>query len=119
MIPTFPVIELIDRYAIAIVKLQRTDDNHDEYMFYHEQIEKYDLRRVNDSIQELINTHHDIWNLEKELKSGKEDEVGLEELGRRAIAIRDHNNRRVALKNSIAELLGCRIREKKVEHLSE
>ena len=60
-----------------------------------------------------------IWNLEAELKTGRETELALEEIGRRAIAIRDHNNTRIALKNTMAEKLNCPVREIKKEHLSE
>jgi len=42
----------------------------------------------------------------------------LEEIGRRAIAIRDWNNKRLVLKNSAAELLKCDVREIKKDHLS-
>jgi predicted mannosyl-3-phosphoglycerate phosphatase (HAD superfamily) len=61
----------------------------------------------------------DIWDLEKELKTGTEQDLPLEEIGRRAIAIRNKNSERVKIKNSIAELLDCPIREFKRDHLSE
>jgi len=53
------------------------------------------------------------------LKAGREQELPLEEIGRRAIAIRDHNNRRIAIKNALAEQLECPVREIKRDHLSE
>jgi hypothetical protein len=43
----------------------------------------------------------------------------MDEIGRRAIAIRDLNNKRITLKNSMAEKLKCNIREIKHDHLSE
>jgi hypothetical protein len=57
--------------------------------------------------------------LEKELKSGRENELPLEEIGRRAIKIRDWNNKRVSIKNAMAEKLSCPVREIKKDHLSE
>ena len=58
-------------------------------------------------------------NTKHELKSGREDKLSLEEIGHRAIAIRDWNNKRITVKNKIAELLGCSVKEIKKEHLSE
>ena len=48
-----------------------------------------------------------------------EDQLELAEIGRRAIEIRDWNNKRVKLKNTIAEKLGCVVREIKKDHASE
>ena len=39
--------------------------------------------------------------------------------GRRAILIRNWNNKRIAIKNSLAEILNCPVREIKQDHLSE
>lgn len=116
----FPIIELVDRYAIASVKHKRTDGaNQDELDFYHHQIEQMDLSAVTQQLEQLENIHNEIWELEKELKSGREHELPLEEIGRRAIMIRNKNNQRIVLKNSIAETLGCAVREIKRDHLSE
>jgi hypothetical protein len=43
----------------------------------------------------------------------------LDEIGRRAIAIRDENNRRITYKNEIAEIFGLKLREIKTDHLSD
>jgi hypothetical protein len=45
--------------------------------------------------------------------------LDLAEIGRRAIAIRDWNNKRITYKNSIAELFGLELREIKTDHLSD
>jgi hypothetical protein len=66
-----------------------------------------------------VAVHNTIWDLESELKTGREAELPLEEIGRRAIAIRDHNNERIRIKNAIAERLECPVREIKQDHLSE
>ena len=63
--------------------------------------------------------HRQIWNLEWQLKTGVEDQLSLEEIGRRAIAIRDWNNRRISYKNSIAAVFGLKLREIKTDHLSD
>ena len=119
MTPKFPIIELIDRLAIAEVKFQRTGANKEELLWYKDQALQVDLDKIVNEYQDLKRIHNEIWNLEAELKSGHEADLALEEIGRRAIAIRDHNNKRVALKNAIAEKLECPVREIKKDHLSQ
>ena len=115
----FPVIELFDRLAIAEVKWQRTQSNQDELDWYNNQIIDYNIDSVRPEFEELKSIHNTIWELESQLKSGKEQELDLSEIGRRAILIRDWNNKRVQLKNKIAEILACPVREIKRDHLSE
>ena len=119
MNPIFPIIELVDRLAIAEVKFQRTGANEEELAWYKNQALNIDLASIVNEYEELKRIHNQIWELESELKTGREAELELAEIGRRAIAIRDHNNKRVALKNVIAEKLDCPVREIKKDHLSE
>jgi uncharacterized protein YdcH (DUF465 family) len=76
-----------------------------------------------DSIQphiaKLMQIHNLIWELEKELKSGQEQLLPLEEIGRRAISIRNLNNKRIQLKNTMASMLNCPVREIKQDHVSQ
>jgi hypothetical protein len=117
---TFPVIELFDRLAIADVKFKRTGGaNAEELTWYMNQAVAYDMEKIQDLYINLVGIHNEIWELESLLKTGREQELGLEEIGRRAIAIRDHNNKRIAVKNAIAERLECAVREIKQDHLSE
>jgi DNA polymerase III delta prime subunit len=116
---TFPIIELIDRLAIAEIKFQRTRANKEELMWYKDQALHLDFSKIVAEYEDLKRIHNEIWNLEAELKTGREAELALEEIGRRAIAIRDHNNKRVALKNLIAKKLDCPVREIKKDHLSQ
>jgi DNA polymerase III delta prime subunit len=118
MNPIFPIIELIDRLAIAEVKFKRTNANKEELEWYTRQSLNINLHKVVNEYEDLKRIHNQIWDLESELKTGKEAELSLEEIGRRAIAIRDHNNKRITLKNTIAEILGCTVREIKKDHLS-
>ena len=118
MNPIFPIIELVDRLAIAEVKFQRTKANEEELLWYINQSLRIDLTQIVNEYEDLKRIHNEIWELEAELKTGREAELSLEEIGRRAIAIRDHNNRRIRLKNSMAEKLNCSVREIKKDHLS-
>ncbi len=119
MTPVFPIIELVDRLAIAEVKFKRTKANEEELLWYMNEAIRIDLTEIVAEYEDLKRIHNEIWELEAELKTGREAELSLEEIGRRAIAIRDHNNKRVALKNTMAEKLNCSVREIKKDHLSE
>ena len=119
MNPIFPVIELVDRLAIAEVKFKRTKANEEELLWYMNQALRIDISVIVEEYEQLKEIHNKIWELEGLLKTGRESELSLEEIGRRAIAIRDHNNKRVALKNVMAEKLNCPVREIKRDHLSE
>ena len=122
-----PELELIDRLCIARVKYERTDKgNQDELDWYESryqelklQLTDFQKQTLEFNIGEITNIHNQIWNLEWQLKSGVEQLLPLDEIGRRAIAIRDWNNRRITYKNSIAELFGFQLREIKTDHLSD
>ncbi len=121
-----PELELIDRLCIARVKYERTTGgNQDELDWYEAQYQQLvadltadQIVQLNSDIEEITKIHNQIWNLEWQLKSGVEHLLPLDEIGRRAIAIRDWNNRRISYKNSIAELFGLKLREIKTDHLS-
>ena len=113
----FPTIELYDRLAIAELKWEKTGANKEELEWYQGQLTvPEDLK---DLFNELKHIHSLIWSLEWELKTGQEEKLELAEIGRRAIAIRDMNNKRIAFKNTIAEKLNDPVREIKQDHLSE
>jgi len=118
MTPQFPVIELLDRLTIAKVKHRRMG-NELEVEYYQCQANNLNLHKVKQQLQDLETIHDTIWELEKELKNGCEQQLSLEEIGRRAIKIRDWNNKRVAIKNQMATILDCPILEIKRDHLSE
>ena len=119
MTPIFPIIELVDRLAIAEIKFKRTKANEEELLWYMNEAIRIDLTQIVDEYEDLKHIHNAIWELEAELKTGREAELSLEEIGRRAIAIRDYNNKRVKLKNAMAEKLNCPVREIKKDHLSQ
>jgi len=116
---TFPVGELFDRYIIAHIKFEKTQENQIEVDFYSQQALKFDLSLVKHELNQLKCLHLEMWELEKELKSGNEMSLTLEEIGRRAIAVRDKNRERIRVKNIIAEKLGCPVIEFKRDHQSE
>jgi len=115
----FPAIELIDRYAIALVKFEKTNANPDELKFYVEQLQHIPQDIVESYAQELVKIHKEIWSLESELKTFNEQNLSLEEIGRRAIIIRNWNAKRIEIKNKFAVAVNCTVKEVKVSHLSQ
>lgn len=115
----FPIIELVDRLVIAKVKWKRTQLNKEELDWYQGQMSNFDISKISQELIELGHIHNSIWNLEAELKSNQEQKLSLEEIGRRAIEIRNLNSQRVKLKNQMAEMLNCKVREIKKDHLSQ
>jgi transposase len=122
-----PELELIDRLCIARIKYERTGaNNQDELDWYEARYQEMQAQLSNAqcdtleyNIAEITRIHNQIWDLEWQLKSGVEQMLTLDEIGRRAIAIRDWNNKRITYKNSIAELFGLQLREIKTDHLSD
>jgi hypothetical protein len=116
-----PVLELIDRLCIARVKHQRTNGaNQVELDWYEERYRRLpQSAELEFNIKAMTAIHNAIWELEWQLKSGVEEQLPLEEIGRRAIRIRDYNNKRISFKNSIADLMGDSVKEVKHDHLSD
>jgi len=76
------------------------------------------LESVADLIDRLCIANIKISILESDIRKGKEDELGLEEVGRRALQIRDINKERVALKNTLKEIFMDGFKDIKVKHRS-
>lgn len=69
----------------------------------------------------LAQMNFEIWNLENALRRGDKDvidELGYEEIGKRAIQIRDYNKKRVKYKNDINHLVDG-FTEFKTKHRSQ
>ena len=116
-----PELELIDRLCIARIKWERTNGANQKELSWYE-LAFHPLSAtpgILDIVKDLTEIHNHIWDLEWQLKSGVEEQLSLEEIGRRAIAIRDYNNKRIALKNSASKLLNSTVREIKQDHLSQ
>jgi hypothetical protein len=116
-----PALELIDRLCISRIKYNRTQgQNQIELDWYEDQWKKIQCSpEIEQIITDLTQIHNNIWDLESELKSGVEQHLSLEEIGRRAIKIRNENSKRIALKNKAATLLNHPVREIKMNHLSD
>ena len=120
---TYPVSEVIDRISICRLKVERIgepqckkeleylEQHLGSYSFLNLDFEKY-LRR-------LYDINGKIWDLEADIRKGKDDGLGLDEIGRRAILVRDYNKIRVSIKNEIIRETKMGFEDVKVNHISE
>ena len=115
----FPIGELLDRLVIAELKAEKLGTNTKELDWYQDAVKSFDLESIQQELYELRKAHEAIWNLECLLKSGLENQVSLEEIGRRAIKIRNLNGERIIIKNTISKKLKCDVIEIKKDHISE
>lgn len=117
--------EFFDRLTIVMRKARYLPDEKDRlsYRLKHNQM----VDAIPDSlptevcrkILELVEVNSEIWWLEADIRKGKEGQLGEAEVGRRAIAIREINGRRIQLVNEINELYGIQEKEVKADHVSQ
>lgn len=111
----FPVIEIVDRYTISVVKYEKTQKaNLEELEFYTAQMQEAGISLDHPLIKQLIEHHKYVWSLEDDFKKAKIDSLPLDEIGRRALHIRDIGYIRLELKNKLAELFNDPVREIKL-----
>lgn len=103
----FPIVELVDRYAISVVKSSETGGaNKDEVAFYYDELKRANINPHHKLICDLVKHHAYVWSLENKFKNGQVDSLPLDEIGRIAIAVRDQGRERSRLKNALADLYG-------------
>ena len=106
-----PICELCDRLTIAQLKLDRLPDEEIDKAGLQKQIEYYEsgINEKNKGLLDLLLKLHKVnglmWDAEYAIRKGLDADLGLEEIGRRAIHIRDLNRDRVAIKNEITVLV--------------
>ena len=127
----YPLDELLDKSSIIRLKFERIPDLEDrskwisEIMDYSIAIGEYigegicNQEQTNDWFKRLYETNKRIWDLEAAIRQGKEGEIGLEEVGRRAIEIRNINGERVGIKREIVSVIGRGYKDIKINHASE
>lgn len=112
--------DVVDRWTIAYLKSTiGGEDCIDEINAYIDHCSQYDQKTVTTAWKELHVHNWDIWKLESDIRKGKEGELGLEEVGRRALAIRDHNKLRVAVVNRLNAYFKEGFQIVKVNHASK
>lgn len=114
--------ELADKYAILRLKRDRLPQDkallrelEEVTCAIHEEQGNYEQAQILRTKLYVVNGQ--IWDLEAEIRAGNDGSITLEEIGRRALAIRNFNKGRVALKNQMNDLFGAP-KEIKVDHAS-
>lgn len=106
-----PICELCDRLTIAELKKKNLPDSEidkaqlqKQIEYYAKGIDPYDINLRN-LIFDLSEVNAKMWEAEHAIRKGLDEKLGMEEIGRRAIRIRNLNKQRVAIKNEITELV--------------
>lgn len=115
--------EFIDRISIQLHKVQKIGP--ESYPEFVKLVEELLLETPSENFEEVIkglrklyDINGEIWKLESDLRQGKEKKLGLREVGKRAILIRDKNNKRIAEQNRLIEIFGG-FKNIKKDHASE
>ena len=107
-----PISELCDRLTIAQLKMERLGDDEIDKKELQKQIKYYesgvdmDWPRLVSLVIDLHKINGQMWDAEYAIRKGLDNDLGLEEIGRRALKIRDLNRVRVSVKNEITEIVG-------------
>jgi hypothetical protein len=119
----YPVSEILDRLSIVSLKVERIGEPHllKEKEDLLSALSEYGrtVKIEQAWLSELYEINGQIWDLESDIRAGKEKLLELDEVGRRAIAIRDLNKVRVGIKNKITEATKTGYIDVKVNHGSE
>ncbi len=111
IIPT-PLSEVADRFTIAKLKLERLPDSESPREERQRQVDYYDagllwgVESFVILVEQLYAINGLMWDAEFAIRQGQDEGLGLEEIGRRALHIRDLNKQRMAIKNEIVEKTG-------------
>lgn len=115
--------EVMDKLSILTRKIFfGEEDAYKEYTYLTECLDKLKLPMSGQLIAVIIKLtqmNFEIWNRENELRKGGESKFEQDEIGRRAIEIRNFNRKRVRYKNEINRLTSMGFREFKVKHRSQ
>ena len=113
-----PISEIADRYSIVLLKSERIEgvDLSLELATYKHELQGY--KDAGEFIKRLYDINKEIWDLESDIRKGKEKTLGLEEVGRRAILIREKNKMRVSIKNEMVDRFDEGFKDIKMNHAS-
>jgi hypothetical protein len=94
------IVELIDRYVIALLKHEKTQSNKEELEFYHKQAFQFDLKSIEFELNELYYAHAQVWDLKDRIRSDRE-KLNFEEIGKMAVDISNLDIQRESIKKTI------------------
>jgi hypothetical protein len=101
--PIYNLGDVVDKLSILSMKIYFGDEaSISEHRYLEKCLDGYKLNgKIVTNALRLMFMNRLIWELENEMRNGGEDRLGLEEVGRRAIKIRDFNKKRIEYKNII------------------
>ena len=126
----YPLDELIDKTSIIKLKFERIEKLEDRGIWanylkeYSMAIGEYigdgtcTAEQVEDWFERLYEANATTWNLEADIRKGKDEELGLEKIGKLAIEIRENNSIRIMIKAEIVEVIGKGYKDFKENHIS-
>lgn len=117
--PQYNLGDVLDKLTILSMKIYFGDEQSiSEHRYLEQSLSAFGVDgKIATNIIRLTLMNRMIWELENEMRNGGEDRLGLEEVGRRAIKIRDFNRKRIEYKNIINQLSRGFI-ERKINHRS-
>ena len=117
-----PIPEVADRYTIALLRIERLDASEIDVDEMQRQIDYYkegldlDNPELADLVDKLYHVNGLMWDAEHAIRKGQDEGLGLEEIGTRAIHIRDLNRDRMKVKNDIIDLTGDGFKDAKMNY---
>jgi hypothetical protein len=125
-IVAMPICELCDRLTIAKLKLQRLPAAELEKTLLQKQIAYYETGidytdpQLCKLIEDLLDINGQMWDAEHDIRKGLDKMLGMDEIGKRAVKIRNLNRIRVSIKNKITLLAGQpEFSDCKMNHVSQ
>lgn len=112
--PPIAVADAADRCSIVRLKIERLGESEE----LREEFETTSAACAGIDYSRLYEINGKIWDLESDIRRGMEQQLGWDEIGRRAIAIRNLNAQRIAVRNELADEHGG-FHEVKGNHASE
>jgi hypothetical protein len=115
----YPIAEVADRYTICKLKHERieAEDLSRQLAVLKAELDRYP--GIETFISRLYKINGECWDMESEIRRGKEGILGLEEVGKRTLTLRDKNKIRVGIKNEIVREFGEGFEDIKMNHASE
>lgn len=116
-----PIDTVLDNYCIALLKLANTGDENYKKVI-RDCVAEFDNYSVKDrefldeAGTQLLNIHSQIWETEGAIRRAEEENLGLEEVGRRALKVRDLNRERQNVRALVIEYFGEGVKDVKCNY---
>ena len=125
-----PCADIFDKLSILELKRRRLPDDKllmKQYEAYRDEKNRLmnnlnfdDRNLATQYYNELSKLNTSIWDIENEIREGGEKHIPLEEIGRRALKVRNYNGMRTIIKNKLSTLFNQELyKEVKIDHVSK